>query len=58
MTNKIFICGILFIVYVMCFIAGICLAAFGKNTYGASLILGSVGVAIIMFVYTIWGRND
>lgn len=55
MTNKIFIWGILFIVYVMCFIAGICLVAFGKNTYGASLILGSVGVAIIMVVYTIWG---
>lgn len=55
MTDKTFKLGVLFIIYAMLLVAGLCLAALEKTNSALSLIGGA---AIILVLFGIFNRND
>ena len=57
MTNKTIKLGVLFLIFAMLLIAGICLAALGKNTHASILIFDALVMSVIISVYQKGGKE-
>ena len=57
MTNKTIKLGVLFLIFTMLLIAGICLAALGKTTHASILIFDALVISVIISLYQKGGKE-